>query len=183
LSRFAKNGSQIPDRRGFWVENPGISPLLALTGPDISDHPACLKDQYIPFYNETSLIIPVKNKKKAYRSLFSPEGSSMGDISKSLGRRIRSLRVSRELSQDALAEKAGMSVKHLGKIERGTVNASIQCLTDIGKALDMPLRDILETEHEQDREELLAELVSYLPQLPLKDVRIVYRLVTILAGR
>jgi transcriptional regulator with XRE-family HTH domain len=107
----------------------------------------------------------------------------MGDISKSLGQRIRSLRVSRELSQDALAEKAGMSVKHLGKIERGSVNASIQCLTGIAEALDLPLRDVLETEHEQGREELLAELAASLPRLSLKDVRIVYRLVTILAGR
>jgi transcriptional regulator with XRE-family HTH domain len=107
----------------------------------------------------------------------------MGDISKSLGRRIRSLRISRKLSQDALAEKAGTSVRHLGKIERGTVNASIQCLTSIAGALGMPVRDILETEHERGREELLAELAAYLPQLPLKDVRIVYRLVTILAGR
>jgi transcriptional regulator with XRE-family HTH domain len=107
----------------------------------------------------------------------------MGDISKKLGQRIRSLRLSRELSQDTLAEKAGMSVKHLGKIERGSVNASIQCLTDIAKALDLPLRDVLETEHEQGREELLAELAARLPQLALKDMRIVYRLVSILAGR
>ena len=107
----------------------------------------------------------------------------MDKINKSLGRRIRSLRVSRELSQDALAEKSGMSVKHLGKIERGTVNASIQCLTAIAKAFDMPLRDILETEHEQGREELLAELAASLTRLSLRDVRIVYRLVTILSGR
>ncbi|MDR2124961.1 MAG: helix-turn-helix domain-containing protein [Desulfovibrio sp.] len=107
----------------------------------------------------------------------------MDKISKSLGLRIRSLRVSRELSQDALAEMAGMSVKHLGKIERGTVNASVQCLTDIAEALDLPLRDILETEHERSREELLAELADALPKLPIKDMRIVYRLVNILAGR
>ncbi|MDR2050292.1 MAG: helix-turn-helix domain-containing protein [Deltaproteobacteria bacterium] len=107
----------------------------------------------------------------------------MDKISKSLGLRIRSLRVSRGLSQDALAEKAGMSVKHLGKIERGAVNASVQCLTDIAEALALPLRDLLETEHERGREELLAELAASLPLLSLKDMRIVYRLVNILAGR
>lgn len=107
----------------------------------------------------------------------------MDKISKSLGLRIRSLRETRRLSQDALAEKSGMSVKHLGKIERGTVNASVQCLTDIAGALDMPLRDILETEHERSREELLDELAATLPKLSVKDMRIVYRLVNILAGR
>ena len=107
----------------------------------------------------------------------------MDKISKSLGLRIRSLRESRKLSQYALAEKAGMSLKHLGKIERGTVNASVQCLTDLAGALGLPLRDLLETGHERGREELLAELTASLPQLPLRDLRIVYRLVDILAGR
>ena len=107
----------------------------------------------------------------------------MDTINKSLGRRIRSLRESNKLTQDVLAEKAGISVKHLGKIERGTVNASVQCLTDIAGALGLPLRDLLETGHERGREELLAELTASLPQLSLRDMRIVYRLVAILTGR
>jgi transcriptional regulator with XRE-family HTH domain len=111
------------------------------------------------------------------------QGSAMDEINVSLGRRIFSLRTARNLSQDKLAEKAGMSMKHLGKIERGTANASIKCLTDIAKALDMPVRDILEVEHEQGREELLAELAVALPKLPLKDVQIVYRLVKVLSER
>jgi transcriptional regulator with XRE-family HTH domain len=107
----------------------------------------------------------------------------MEDIRKSLGQRIHALRASRELSQDALAEKAGMSVKHLGKIERGAVNASIQCLTAIAAALNMSVRDILEVEHERSRDELLAELIADIAKLPLKDMQIVYRLVRILSGR
>lgn len=107
----------------------------------------------------------------------------MDEINVSLGRRILALRTARNLSQDKLAEKAGMSVKHLGKIERGTANASIKCLTEIAKALDMPVRDILEVEHEQNQEELLADLTLALPKLPLKDVQIVYRLVKVLSER
>ncbi|MDR0827262.1 MAG: helix-turn-helix domain-containing protein [Desulfovibrio sp.] len=106
----------------------------------------------------------------------------MASINKNLGQRIRSLRMSRDLSQDSLAERAGMSMKHLGKIERGTVNASIQCLDDIAKALDMTVREILEVEHEQSREALLVELIAYLPRLSLKDMQTIYRLVRILAG-
>jgi DNA-binding XRE family transcriptional regulator len=107
----------------------------------------------------------------------------MDDMKKRLGQRIRSLRASRGLSQDELAEKADLSPKHLGKMERGTVNASIDCVTSIAKALGMPVRDILETEHERSREELLAELAVYLPELTLKDMQIVYRLVKSLSGR
>ena len=107
----------------------------------------------------------------------------MDDINISLGRRILALRTARGLSQDKLAESAGMSVKHLGKIERGTVNASIKCLTDIAKALNMPLKDILEVEHERSHEELLAEVRTYLPRLAFNDMQIVYRLVKVLSER
>lgn len=107
----------------------------------------------------------------------------MADMKKELGQRIRSLRTSRRLTQDELAEKAELSPKHLGKIERGSVNVSIDCVASIAKALNMPVRDILEAEHERNREELLAELTAYLPELSLKDMQIVYRLVKTLSGR
>ncbi|MFN3477313.1 MAG: helix-turn-helix transcriptional regulator [Candidatus Methylomirabilales bacterium] len=36
-----------------------------------------------------------------------------------LGRRIKALRVRRELTQEALGERAGLNYKYLGAIERG----------------------------------------------------------------
>ena len=105
----------------------------------------------------------------------------MDEINVSLGRRIFALRTAKGLSQDKLAEKAGISVKHVGKIERGVANASIKCLADIAKALDMSARDILEVEHEQGREDLLAELTIAIPKLPYKDMQIVFRLMKVLA--
>jgi hypothetical protein len=47
----------------------------------------------------------------------------------------------------------------------------------------MPLRDILEIEHEQSRQELLAELTVAIPKLPYKDIQTVYRLVKVLSGQ
>jgi len=105
----------------------------------------------------------------------------MDEINISLGRRIFALRAAKGLSQEKLAEKAGMSVKHLGKIERGAANASIKCFAEIAAALDMSVRDILDMEHEQGREELLTELTVAIPKLSMKDMRVVYRLVKVLA--
>ena len=107
----------------------------------------------------------------------------MNEISTNLGRRIFALRAAKGFSQDRLAEKAGMSVKHLGKIERGAVNASIKCLADIARALDLPLLNLLDNEHEKERTELLAELDVAIPKLPHKDIQVVYRLVKTLAER
>ena len=47
----------------------------------------------------------------------------------------------------------------------------------------MSARDILEVEHEQGREELLAELTAAIPKLPYKDMQTVYRLVKVLAEK
>ncbi|MDR1776232.1 MAG: helix-turn-helix domain-containing protein [Desulfovibrio sp.] len=105
----------------------------------------------------------------------------MGDFNTTLGQRIRELRTIRSLSQDNLAERAGISVKHLGKIERGSVNASIKCLSDIASALDMPIRDMLETEHALDRGTLQTNLRILLSRLSARDMRVVYRLAKFLS--
>jgi transcriptional regulator with XRE-family HTH domain len=118
----------------------------------------------------------------AYTSPNSKEGR-MDTCDKALGARIRELRSGREMSQERLAELSHMSIKHLGKIERGTVNVSFSYLTRIAAALGVTVNDILETEHMQGQGELLAELSALLPQLPYKDLQVVYRLTKILVTR
>jgi transcriptional regulator with XRE-family HTH domain len=118
-------------------------------------------------------ILPFSFKKEA----------SMGDVNKQIGRRIRSLRASRKLTLGKLAEMAKMSEKHLGKVERGTANPSIQCLTDIAEALQLPASAIVEADHERPEGELAAEIIALVPDLSPKNMQIVYRLVTMLADR
>lgn len=43
-----------------------------------------------------------------------------------LGRRVKELRKRKALTQEQLAERAGLDVKFVGSIERGTENPSIQ---------------------------------------------------------
>lgn len=107
----------------------------------------------------------------------------MGDANKQVGRRIRALRVSQDLTLGKLAEMAKMSEKHLGKVERGTANPSIQCVADIAEALQIPVSSIVEADHERDTKELVAEIVALVPKLSDKDAQIVYRLVTLLINR
>lgn len=107
----------------------------------------------------------------------------MGDANKQIGRRIRALRQSQNLTLGTLAEMAKMSEKHLGKVERGTANPSIQCVTDIAGALQLPVSTIVEADHERTKEELVDEIIALVPNLPLKDAQIVYRLVTMLSNR
>ena len=56
------------------------------------------------------------------------------------GRRIRSLRKLRDLTQEQLAEMAEMSPEYIGKIERGQSSPSFESIAYLAKALDVSPR-------------------------------------------
>jgi transcriptional regulator with XRE-family HTH domain len=59
-----------------------------------------------------------------------------------VGRNIVDLRRSRGWTQEQLAEKIGKDLKHLGQIERGKVNVTIEFLTAIAVALEVNVGDL-----------------------------------------
>ena len=59
-----------------------------------------------------------------------------------VGRKIRACRKQAGLSQETLAEKADLSYKYVGEVERGCVNISLDSLVRIAKALRVALRDL-----------------------------------------
>jgi transcriptional regulator with XRE-family HTH domain len=63
----------------------------------------------------------------------------MQDVQKWVGDRIRSIRLSKRLSQEALGHAAGVNRSHMGKIERGEVNLGIKTLLAITAKLEINL--------------------------------------------
>lgn len=61
-----------------------------------------------------------------------------------LGRRIRRLRVERELSQVALAKLAKVAPEHLNRIEQGRHAPTTTTLLRLAKALGVPVTALLE---------------------------------------
>ncbi|MAD94942.1 MAG: transcriptional regulator [Rhodobacteraceae bacterium] len=57
------------------------------------------------------------------------------DLAKALGERIRHVRKSRELSQDALALACNIDRSYMGRIERGEVNITVAKLYLIADVL------------------------------------------------
>jgi transcriptional regulator with XRE-family HTH domain len=47
------------------------------------------------------------------------------------------------MSQERLAEKADLSYKYVGEVERGSVNISLDSVVRIAKALGIRLRDLV----------------------------------------
>jgi transcriptional regulator with XRE-family HTH domain len=59
------------------------------------------------------------------------------------GKKLRALRVSRKLSQEALANDSDIPINQIGRIERGEVNPSLSTLYSIAKALKIKLTELL----------------------------------------
>lgn len=65
------------------------------------------------------------------------------DIQKQLGAAIRDLRRKRKLSQDVFAERSGLHRAHVGEIERGESNVTIQTLKIIADTLGVRIVDLV----------------------------------------
>lgn len=89
----------------------------------------------------------------------------MRSCQEKVGTRIKKYRSVSGLSQQTLAERAGISYKYLGEIERGQVNLSVEILSKIANALNVSSGDLMD-EPGQDSEKLtrarfiLAELAD-----------------------
>lgn len=63
-----------------------------------------------------------------------------------MGKRIRTLRASRNLSQEQLAERAGVSYKFVGDVERGKGNPTVNWLEAVAIGLGVTVTDLLTEE-------------------------------------
>jgi transcriptional regulator with XRE-family HTH domain len=59
------------------------------------------------------------------------------DSRAALGKAVRHFRVERDETQEALAHKAGITVGHLSKIERGQANPTWETLEAVATALEL----------------------------------------------
>jgi transcriptional regulator with XRE-family HTH domain len=65
------------------------------------------------------------------------------DIQKQLGAAVRLLRKKRKLTQDVFAERAGLHRAHVGEIERGESNVTLQTLKIIADTLGVRIVDLV----------------------------------------
>ncbi len=65
-------------------------------------------------------------------------------IEPAIGNNVKRMRLERGLSQDALARDVGIATRHIGRIERGTISATIGLLARIAKSLGCEIGDLVE---------------------------------------
>ena len=86
------------------------------------------------------------------------------DKKKLLGKRIREIRKRQALSQEKLAERAGISAQYVSNIERGTENPTLDLLLRLAEALKVSLGEMCEFEsvEEMDRRKLRSAVSEML---------------------
>ena len=84
----------------------------------------------------------------------------MSDIAKTVGKRLRSYRQAQSLSQERLAEMAGLHPTYIGQVERGEKNLTIESLEKIAGALQVPIASVFELVEER-HDELNYPLMAY----------------------
>jgi transcriptional regulator with XRE-family HTH domain len=94
-----------------------------------------------------------------------------------LGRRIRTLRLRRELTQEALGARAGVNYKYLGAVERGERNPSVKQLLAIAQALGVELQDLVVVEQEElSAPKLRAMIGDLLKGAERTELQVAYKL-------
>lgn len=94
-----------------------------------------------------------------------------------LGKRIKGLRERFGVTQEQLAETAGISAKGLGELERGRGNPSLASLEGLANALGVTLSELLDFEIEElTAEEIERELRSMIDNANDEKRRVFYRL-------
>lgn len=92
------------------------------------------------------------------------------DFIKALGHRVKTLRKSKKLSQEELAEKIDKSVDTISNIERGKFSPRLDTALEIAHALDVELFELFQTRDmpldEKQRTKLLDEIFDLLRDQP-----------------
>ena len=67
----------------------------------------------------------------------------MQDVQKQIGATVRALREKRGWSQDVFADLSGLNRAHVGEIERGEANVTIQTLKTIADTYGVRIADLV----------------------------------------
>jgi len=98
-----------------------------------------------------------------------------------LGKRIRTLRTTKGLTQQELGHQADVDYKFIGEIERGNMNPSFKVLVKIAKVLEVDLPEILRFEQEiSDPKELESRIKNIISNLSVEKLQNILMLLRVL---
>ena len=71
-------------------------------------------------------------------------GNTMPDLKNKFGKNLRKLRKEKDITQEALADKTGLSIESISNIERGIFGPKFDTLEKIAKALKVKVKELFD---------------------------------------
>jgi XRE family transcriptional regulator, regulator of sulfur utilization len=102
------------------------------------------------------------------------------DVKQLLGRRIKEIRQQNNITQEDLAEMAGISAKYLSSIERGKENFTLNTIINIAQALKIELNEIFIQLHFEDFEFRKQRLISLIDDADEENLKIIEKICNII---
>ena len=103
------------------------------------------------------------------------------DINEALGAHVRHLREGRKLTQVEFAEKCGLSVDYIGRIERGTTSPTVKTAQQLANGLEVRISTLFELYEEEVQSRgsttALVELSRYLRTKDNDDAAFAYSII------
>lgn len=100
----------------------------------------------------------------------------MRSLGERFGAHVRKLRLSRNLTQESLAEHADLSVDAVRRIERGAFSPSLDTLRKLCLGLDISFRTLFQGFERQHRDHV-AEICDFLESRSQSEVQLAWRVV------
>jgi len=95
-------------------------------------------------------------------------------LSQRFGNHLRAMRQSRELTQEHLAERSGLSVDTVRRVEHGTLSPTLETLDKLARGLDLSLASMFGYFDHRGRDEV-SELRDYVATRSGRQVRLAMR--------
>lgn len=102
----------------------------------------------------------------------------MSEIKKLLGKRIREVRILRNLTQEDLSELTDIGASSISKIESGHFHPTDENLEKIAKALKIEPYKLYMFNHQKDTKTLISDLENILKSATEEEIKLVHRVVT-----
>ncbi|MEK6736826.1 MAG: helix-turn-helix transcriptional regulator [Pseudomonadota bacterium] len=100
----------------------------------------------------------------------------MKDLLPKLGTRLKEIRKTRGLTQEALAEKIDLSPQYLSRLEGGHQSPSLETVARLAEALDLELWELFDLRHQGTVKEMRERLRRLIQESNEQELRLALKL-------